>query len=117
MKLLEGMTYRQWQQRNTEVFNSLTKNKQKEARSQGYNNIGWNKVQKSWRIINRLASDVISLFGHKLRKGDIIGAIELSILEADKAKHLAQKVIENLNENQQYFDKLADEALAKYPLL
>jgi hypothetical protein len=57
------------------------------------------------------------LFEHKLRKGDIIGAIELSILEADKAKHMAQKAIKSLNKNQQYFDQLADEALAKYPLL
>lgn len=117
MKLIEGMNYRQWQKRNTERFNKLTKNQQKKARQQGYSNVGWDKVQKSWVIIYKLASDVIRLFEHKLRKGDIIGAIELSILEADKAKHMAQKTINSINKNQQYFDQLADEALAKYPLL
>jgi hypothetical protein len=117
MKLIEGMNYRQWQKRNTEHFNSLAKTQQKQARQQGYCNIGWEQVQNSWKIIYKPEPNVSSLFEHKLRKGDIIGAIELSILEADKAKHLARQAIKSLEKNQQYFDKLADETLAKYPLL
>jgi hypothetical protein len=117
MKLIEGMNYRQWQKRNTEHFYSLPKNQQKKARQQGYSNIGWDKVQKSWKIILKLDDVTPSLFEHKFRKGDITGAINLSILEAEKAKNLAQKTIQTLTRNQQYFDKLADEALAKYPPL
>ena len=117
MKLVEGMNYRQWQKRNTEHFNSLTNNQQKEARKQGYSNVGWDQVQNSWAIIYKPAINVPSLFEHKLRKGDIVGAIELSIFEADKAKHLAHQTIESLNKNQQYFDELVEKTLAKYPLL
>lgn len=117
MKLIAGMNYRQWQIRNTEHFNSLNKSDQKEARQQGYCNIGWNKVQDSWKIICKLAINVPTLFERKLRKGNIIDAIKLPILEAEKAKHIARQAINILDKNQQHFDKLADEALAKYPLL
>lgn len=117
MKLIEGMNYRQWQKRNTEHFSSLTKAQQKEARKQGYCNIGWDKVQNSWGIIYKLALNVTTLFEHKLHKGDIIGAIELSILEAEQVKHLARQAIASLDRTQQYFDLVADETLAKYPLL
>jgi hypothetical protein len=117
MKLIAGMNYRQWQKRNTEQFNSLTKSQQKEARQQGYCNIGWNKVQKSWRIIYKLAINVPTLFEYKLRKGDIIGAIELSILEAERTKRLARQALETLEKKQQYLGKVADKTLAKYSLL
>lgn len=117
MKLVEGMSYRQWQKRNTQRFNYLTKTQQKEARQQGYCNLGWDKVQNSWKLICKLANNVASLFEHKLSKGNIIGAIELSIFEADQAKYLARQAIKSLDRNQQYFDKVADETLAKYPLL
>ena len=117
MKLIEAMNYREWQKRNTEHFNKLTKNQQKKARQQGYSNVGWQKVQISWDIVFKIDSPPPSLFEYKLRNGDITGAINLSILEAERAKNLAQKTINSLNKNQQYFDQIADEALAKYPLL
>ncbi len=113
------MNYRQWQKRNTEHFKSLTKNQQKEARNLGYCNIGWDKVQASWQIICNLTDKlkkIPSLFEYKLRKGDIVGAMELSIFEAGQAKHLAQQTTATLDETQKYFDKLADEASAKHPL-
>ena len=116
MKLIEGMNYRQWQKRNTERFNSLTKNQQKNARQQGYSNVGWDKVQESWRSILKVTG-IPSLFEHKLRRGDITGAIALSILEAERVKNLAQKTINTLHKNQQYLDQLSDEALAEYPVL
>lgn len=117
MKLFEGMSYRQWQKRNTEHFNYLTKTQQREARKQGYCNMSWDKVHNSWKLICKVTNNVVSFFEHKLSKGDIIGAIEISILEAEQAKHLAQQAINNLHTTQQYFDKVADETLAKYPLL
>lgn len=117
MKLIKGMSYRQWQKQNKEYFNSINKTQQKEARQKGYCNIGWDRVQNSWEIIYKFYHDVPSLFEHKLHKGDVIGAIEISLLTADKAKHLARQAIRSLNKSQQCFDKLADETLAKYPLL
>lgn len=117
MKFIESLNYRQWQRRNTEHFNSLTKTQQKETRKQGYCNTGWDKVQGSWQIICKFNKNINSLFEHKLRKGDILGAVELSILEADRAKTLARQAIKSLNKNQTYFDKLAKETLANYPLV
>lgn len=117
MKLIQGLNYRQWQKRNTEHFNSLTRIQQKEARQQGYYNIGWKQVQNSWVIVCKHGKNVTSLFEHKLHKGNIAGAIELSILEADQAKNLAKKAIERLAQNQKSLDKLADQALTQYPFL
>jgi hypothetical protein len=54
MKLIGGMNYREWQKRNGKGFSLLTKIQQKEARTQGYCNIGWNEVQNSWKIICKL---------------------------------------------------------------
>ena len=117
MKFLEGMNYRQWQQRNTKYFNSLSKAQQKEARRLGYRNISWDRVKRSWQIISRFISNVASLFEHKINKGDVAGAIKLSLLEADRAKQLAQKTLENLEQNQRNLDNLAAQTLAKYSLL
>ena len=117
MRVVEAMNYRQWQRRNTEHFNRLTMIQKKEARQQGYYNNGWGKVQSSWEIICKLDRNVTTLFEYKLRKGDIIGAIELSLLEAEGTKDLARQALETLEKNQQYLDEIADKTLAKYPLL
>lgn len=121
MRLLEAMNYRQWQRRNTEHFNRLTKSQKKEARQQGYYNNGWGKVQSSWGIICKfdckLDRNVTTLFEYKLRKGDILGAIELSLLEAEGTKQIARQALETLEKNQRYLDEVADKTLAKYPLL
>jgi hypothetical protein len=117
MKLIEGRNYRQWQKRNKKYFNSLTKTQQQQARQQGYRNIGWERVQMSWQIISRFTNNVASLFEHKISKGDLVGAINLSLIEAEQAKELAQEWLKNLEQNRQQLDKLAEETLAKYPLL
>lgn len=121
MRPVEAMNYRQWQRRNTEHFNQLTKTQKKEARQQGYYNNGWKQVQTSWKILGKLDClfdrNVTTLFEYKLRKGDIIGAIELSILEAEGTKQIARQALETLEKNQQYLDEVADKTLAKYPLL
>ncbi|MBD2667389.1 hypothetical protein [Richelia sinica] len=116
MKLINGMSYREWQQRNKEKFEKLTKDKKKEARNQGYYNVGWDKVLNSWEII-RLFNNIVSLFEHKVNKGDILGAIDQSIIEANQAKILAQETVETLIDNQAHIDKLVDETLRKYPTL
>jgi hypothetical protein len=127
MKLIEGLNYRQWQKRNKEHFQSLSKAKQKELRKQGYCNIGWNRVKKSWKILvndhssydnlSENADNVISLFEHKLNQKDLQGAIQLSIMEADNAKKIAQQALQELEENQKRLAQLATESLNKYSLL
>jgi len=117
MKVKGGMNYREWQRRNTKYFSLLTQVQQKQARNQGYCNIGWDKVQNSWKILCKFTDNVTSLFEHKLSKGDIVGAIELSLLDAEHAKGIAQKAVSDLDANEKRLSKVADEALAKYPLL
>ena len=53
-RLLEGLNYRQVQKRNSDTFNSLNKKQQKNIRKQGYRNIGWDNVIKSWNLLNSL---------------------------------------------------------------
>lgn len=117
MKLVEGMSYRQWQKRNTELFSSLTKEQQRIARQQGYCNVGWDKVQGSWRIISKLTKKIVTLFEHKLGKGDVTGAIALLISEAQQVKQLAQQAISGFDKAQQSFDQLVERGLANYSLL
>jgi hypothetical protein len=111
MKLIEGMNYRQWQKRNTLSFQSLSKKQQKEARKKGYYNIGWINVKKSWNIIINLNDNVISLFDYKLNQGDITGAIDLELLELDKAKKVAQEGQKNFKKFKQKLDEIASKAL------
>jgi hypothetical protein len=117
MKVTGGMNYREWQKRNTKHFSLLAKRQQREARNQGYCNIGWDKVQNSWKILCNFTDNITSLFEHKLNKGDIVGAIELSLLDAENAKGIAQKAVSDLDANEKRLRNIADEALAKYPLL
>ena len=83
---VNNMSYRQWQKRNTEAFQKLTKAQQKKARDRGYRNVGWQKVQTSWEILQQFQTP--SLFDARLKRGDIAGAIDQSILEADQAKNV-----------------------------
>lgn len=117
MKVTGGMNYREWQRRNKEHFSLLTKVQQKQVRQQGYCNTGWDKVQESWKILCKLTDNVTTLFEHKLSKGDIVGAIDLSLLDADNAKEIARKTVSALDARENRLTKIADEALAKYPLL
>jgi hypothetical protein len=117
MKVTGGMNYREWQKRNTKHFSLLTKMQQKQARNQGYCNIGWDKVKNSWKILSKFTDNITSLFEHKFNKGDLVGAIDLSMLEAEQAKGIARKAVSDLDANEKRLRKVADEALAKYPLL
>jgi hypothetical protein len=110
MELLEGMNYREWQKRNTQKFEDLAEDKQQKARQMGYCNRGWEKVKKSWSILCELNNNLISLFDYQLHKGKVNNAIDIAILEAEKVK-------EELLNNQKSLEKLANETLAKYPLL
>lgn len=116
MKTVEGLSYREWQQRNKKDFDSLTKNQKKEARKQGFHNIGWDKVLNSWKILCNF-NNVVTLFEHKLKKGDIIGAIEQSIAESNQSDTLAKEAISVINNKQQFIDKLVETTLLKYPIL
>ena len=117
MKTFAAINYRQWQRRNTEKFNSLTKQQKQEARSKGYYNKGWNKVKQSWQILNQLANNVVDLFTYQLNKGNLSSAIASSIIELDKVKEVAQSTLKKISQKQQELDSMAQKSLAKYPLL
>jgi hypothetical protein len=117
MKTTESMSYRQWQKRNTELFRSLDRKNQKKARQQGYYNVGWDKVKSSWTIVSELPPNVISLFEYKLNQGDIIGAIDLSIIQAERGKTIAQYAREELHKNKEKLEQSANQLLARYPIL
>lgn len=117
MKIREEMSYSQWQKRNSDKFSSLPLPQQKEVRQQGYYNVGWERVIKSWQLLGQITNKVVSLFEHQLNKGELVAAINLSILESERTKQIAQDGRQELDKIQQHLDNLADEVLAKYTLL
>jgi hypothetical protein len=58
-----------------------------------------------------------AIFEHKLSKSDIVGAIELSLLDAEHVKGITRKAVSDLDANEKRLRTVADEALAKHPLL
>lgn len=105
-------------ERKNELFkHDLDTSLKQEARRQGYYNVGWDKVQNSWRILGQFSSKVVSMFENKLNKGDVVGAINIAILEADRGLAIAHEAIENLQAAQEKLNNITDEALSKYPLL
>ncbi|MGB3510752.1 MAG: hypothetical protein WBA93_16265 [Microcoleaceae cyanobacterium] len=102
MKIVEGLNYRQWQQRNTDKFKTLTVAQQKEARTQGFFNRGWDRVQKSWDIllsfVNIVNNNVVTMFDHKLNKGDIIGAIDSSLHETEYVEEVLDQQIDKIDQ-------------------
>lgn len=112
MKLVKGLSYRQWQQRNTSSFKSLAKDVQKDVRGKGYYNVGWQKVQKSWKIISE--SKVINLIDYKLKSGDLDGAINIVDLESENANKLANKTIDNIRQTRHELDKMLANTINKY---
>ncbi len=114
MKIVQNLNYRQWQKRNSSVFKKLSKSEQKEVKEKGYRNIGWNNVQKSWLILQEFKPNIVSIFDHKLAKGDLVGAINVAIMNSDKTSEIASEAIVTLDKNQQELNKLAEDALNKY---
>jgi type VI protein secretion system component VasF len=113
---ISGMGYCQWQKRNSNTFNELSKQQQQEARQRGYYNVSWEKVQHSWNVLQQLMPPS-SMFSAKLRKGDVSGAVDQSILAAEKAQKLAKQSLKNLNSSRREVKKLAETTLNKYQLL
>ena len=89
-KIIDGLGYREWQKRNSDRFRQLSATDRKEAKIRGYRNLGWESVQKSWEILQTLGK-VTSLFDRKIQTGDLVGAIDLALHEADLAKEEAQE--------------------------
>jgi hypothetical protein len=116
MKVLDELNYRQWQKRNTESFGKLSANQKYDARQKGYLNTGWKKVENSWRILKSFG-EVITIFDAKLKKGNVSGAIDQCIFEAEQAQEIAQRAIRDLNDNQDILTKVAKATLNKYQLL
>lgn len=58
-----------------------------------------------------------SMFNTKLNKGDVVGAIDQSIMSADKALDLGSQTRSRLRFNTKRTKAMVDDALDKYPLL
>jgi hypothetical protein len=117
--MFKEMNYRQLQNRNTVTFKSLTKSQQKEARKQGYYNIGWEKVKSSWDILCVIPPPdrVVDLFKRKIIKNDIPGAVGMIILESENIDKIAQEGLSKLDKLEKQFNKKTDKILKKYPIL
>lgn len=57
------------------------------------------------------------IFTAKLNKGDLIGAIDQSILEADEASKLAKEAIKSIEAKHAEFKALVERTRAKFTLL
>ena len=51
MKVVEGLNYREWQKRNKHYFEALTNQDKKFLRKEGYKNLGWQSVIRSWKLL------------------------------------------------------------------
>lgn len=68
---LDGLNYRQAQKRNSEKFYSLSKEEQKKIRQQGYRNVGWNHVRKSWSLLQQFMSALpVNLVDFAIQRAD-----------------------------------------------
>ncbi|BDM83914.1 hypothetical protein [Acaryochloris marina] len=112
---IDDMSYRQWQKRNTEAFRQLNKDQQTSIRNQGYFNVGWQRVQESWKLLQNLTKPP-TLFDAKLKKGDLVGALNQSIFEAEKAQEKAQQAVVELEHSRNKIKELAETTLNKYQL-
>ncbi|NEQ95915.1 MAG: hypothetical protein F6K30_04145 [Cyanothece sp. SIO2G6] len=120
MKVVDGLNYRQWQKRNSTRFKQLSKKQQKQVRSLGYRNVGWQKVQASWDILESYTQSISNppnLFDRKLQKGDVLGALDYSILEAENAQEIAEEAIASIEDQHQKVTDITRKALEKYQLL
>jgi hypothetical protein len=125
-KSIDNLSYHEWQRRNSAGFKELTRAQQKALRTQGYRNLGWSGVQNSWQLLKHFhpvnkplkdpSSNVESLFEHKLARGDVIGAIDISLLEANEAKRLAQETLNCIEEGHAEIESIAEKILNKYQL-
>ena len=109
--------YRQWQARNTEIFKSLNKQKQRELRSLGYCNVSWDKVKKSWEIVCRETERVISIFDRHLKNDNLLGAADSAILESERATNIAHTGILSLKLRSQKMTNITNTILAKYQIV
>ena len=76
-------------------------------------------MQASWQILQNLATPapVPTLFDAKLKKGDLAGAINQSLLAGEQAQTIAQKGKKNLQRQRQQVKQQAETTLNKYQLL
>ncbi len=111
-KLVKGLNYRQWQQRNSSHFKSLSKEAQKELRKKGYRNVGWDKVRESWAILSE--SKLVYLVDHQLKSGDLAGAQNTVRIESANAKKQASKTLKNIQQTRNKLNDLMANAVNKY---
>jgi hypothetical protein len=123
MNISNELSYREWQSRNTCFFNSFGSAKKKEIRLKGYKNVGWQNVKKSWEILQNI-SQVINLGDERLRRGDVNGYLNHSIIETQNAIKYAEDSIDYAKKSRQQIEetfdkanKIAEEMFSKHKIL
>jgi FtsZ-binding cell division protein ZapB len=105
---------------DSSLFHGLSLEQQRQARKKGYYNSGWGKVKSSWELLQDFKNNtykVVSLFEHELNKGNLVKAMDLAIIESEKAKKMSEEGKQELEKISNNLHEIADKALAKYPLL
>lgn len=105
----DGLNYKQAQKRNSIEFSKWNSTQQKQIRKEGYKNIGWEDVRKSWVILQNFIAEieekkdnVVDLYSYKVAKGNMtaIDAIDAAILQTEvliaKGKALSKNLLSKL---------------------
>jgi hypothetical protein len=81
---IDQLSYRQWQHRNTEYFEKLSRKRQLHLRKIGYKNCGWDEIQHSWKLIKSIESvpdtyTLLDLRRKALMRDESLSSDELSV--------------------------------------
>ncbi len=111
------LSYREWQSRNTKLFTSLSRQQRQALRDRGYHNISWEKVKSSWELLQKSIDTVTSIFDVHIQRGNIIDAINISLLEVDYFNKVAKTGLKELKQNSQKMTNIASKTVDKYKVL
>lgn len=118
MKLIvEGMDYFQWRHRNSLYFKQLNLKQRKQVVQMGYHNVGWEGVQKSWRILQVFFEEekkVVNLVDVYLERGDLSMAIEQLAIRAENINEMAEEGLKRLRRRRNTTRKNVQRILEKY---
>jgi hypothetical protein len=116
-RLVDHLTYRQWQHRNTEYFERLSKKRQLQLRKLGYKNCGWVEIQQTWKLIESIENTpdthtLLNLRREALIRDESLSTDEyaegLSSIITDSVTH-AQEVLKRSQDRRSKLAKLKTE--------
>jgi hypothetical protein len=116
-KVINNLTYREWQQRNTENFERLSRKRQLQLRKLGYKNCGWDGIQQSWKLIQSIeitpdTHTLLNLRREALTKDESLSTEDyaegLSSIISDSISH-TQEVLKRSQDRRSKLAKLKTE--------